>query len=210
MNFFYHDSLTDVPCTFHRASLDVDSEQGHQALSFAKSIDEGLSKTMRRSDVLNRLNSLNTTNFIQVIFNHLDVGHSISPSSWSMKASQRHRSFFVHLLPEDFSGPPSSILETDIECLRQAEAAFFMLCEPWASRSERGNLGIANILKLCLPSHEPLSQYWFRKLLGELYEGLKTVVRDSLRYLKCMVLALLIIYALCLVVAIYYLEESTQ
>lgn len=53
-----------MPCTFHRDFLDVDSEQGNQALSFAKSIDEGLSRTIRKSSIPNQLKWPDLTGFL--------------------------------------------------------------------------------------------------------------------------------------------------
>ncbi|KJA22982.1 hypothetical protein HYPSUDRAFT_54623 [Hypholoma sublateritium FD-334 SS-4] len=170
-------TIVDVP--------DVDSEKGNQALTFAKSINKDLCKTI-------------------LIFNHLDC--SISP--WSMEAIQQHQCFFVHLPADHFPGPQFSFLEADIQHLRQEEAAFFRLCEPWASRSGRGNLGVPNVLKWCLPNREPLSRYWFQQLLEQAYKGLFIVVCDAVRFLKWILSALLILYVLCLVAVI--LENFVQ
>lgn len=189
--------------SFHWASLDIASDLGNQALTFAKSIDKDLCNTIHKSGIVN-LNWLDQPNFISVIFNHLDS--SVSP--WSMEAIPQHQCFFIHLPPEHFPGPQFSFLETDIQGLRQEEAAFFRLCEPWASRSERGNLGVANVLKWCLSNREPLSRYWFRQLLEQAYKGLFIVVCDAVLYLKWMISALLTVYVLCLVIVI--LEDFVQ
>ncbi len=88
--------------------------------------------------------------------------------------SQQHQLLFCTLVATEFPWVSIVFSETDIECLRQQEAAFFRLCEPWSSRSERENLGIANILKWSLRDYEPLSRLWFQQLLEELLRFITT------------------------------------
>ncbi|KJA14994.1 hypothetical protein HYPSUDRAFT_208262 [Hypholoma sublateritium FD-334 SS-4] len=103
--------------------INVDSGRGNQALSFVKLLDGDLGRTT-------------------VIFNHLDC-EEISP--WSVQASQQQKCFYIQK-PDRLAGPFALSAE-EIQNLRQQEAALFQFCEPWASRPERSNLGVGNILK---------------------------------------------------------------
>lgn len=87
--FTWFTTWTDMSCTFHSASLllDVDSEQGDQALSFAKSIGEGLSRTIRKSDVLNQLNWLDPTGFLPQLYSIISIPPPFLLGRWRLPNS---------------------------------------------------------------------------------------------------------------------------
>ena len=120
------------------------------------------------------------TNFdFPVIFNHLDCP-DISP--WSIQAAQKHHCFYIqkpNCLPEPFA-----LLAEEIQNLRQQEAALFQFCEPWASRPERSNFGIGNILKAtwALPPPAPTPD-WRLMITKTILEGLHDLLRQMFRVL---------------------------
>ena len=119
------------------------------------------------------------TNFdFPVIFNHLDCP-DISP--WSIQAAQQHHCFYIQKpdrLPEPFA-----LSTEEIQDLRRQEVALFQFCEPWASRPERSNFGIGNILKATrvLPPLAPTPPDWRLVITKTILEGLHDLLRQMFR-----------------------------
>lgn len=78
-----------------------------------------------------------------MIYTYLDGPATPLPP---LKTLQKYQQFYVRPCASEAQGP-FAVARCGIQHLRQEETAFFQLCEPWASRSKRDNLGVANILK---------------------------------------------------------------
>ena len=91
---------------------------------------------------------------ISVIFNQLDKAILSDP------INPPYMCFYVFPGPCHRSGP-FFYLEAGVLDLRQEEAAFFTLCEPWSSRLERDNLGVRKFIEweALKPSPIPISRW---------------------------------------------------
>lgn len=167
-------------------------ERGVFVLSFAESINKNPGRINGKSVfilIFTLANSQPTLNYPDtiVIFTYLDGLTIILPP---MKIIRRYQYFYVRQCADDQG--PFAFARCGIQQLRQGESTFFRLCEPWASRSKRDNLGVANILKTWGSPESSSIKYFLTRSLGLVNETQFTVDVPSF------------FYTLLLIVVVFY------